>query len=145
LYRTKGLFRKIIILGNNCICTSQFLTMNPFGNILYNTDEPNIYILTQLEISTIYNSIFTELKSEGRTNDTEILLMNLINAKLDDCHLCHRLRINLATIVRNISNCINITKPMHIPNNINLLPININAQFNEFKRIISRVSNWHIM
>ena len=119
--------------------------MNPFGNILYNTDEPNIYILTQLEISTIYNSIFTELRSEGRTDDTEILLMNLINAKLDDCHLCHRLRINLAVIARDISNCINVTKPMHIPNNINLLPININAKFNDFKRIISRVSNWHIM
>ena len=48
--------------------------MNQFGNILYNTDEPNIYILTQIEVSTAYDTIFTELRSEGRTNNTEILL-----------------------------------------------------------------------
>ena len=119
--------------------------MNQFGNILYNTDEPNIYILTQIEVSTAYDTIFTELRSEGRTNNTEILLLNLINAKLDDCHLCNRIRVNLAQIARDISNCINLMKPMYLPNNVNLLPININAKFNNFKRIISRSLNWHIM
>ena len=119
--------------------------MNQFGNILYNTDEPNIYILTQIEVSTAYDTIFTELRSEGRTNNTEILLLNLINAKLDDCHLCNRIRVNLAQIARDISNFINLMKPMYLPNNVNLLPININAKFNNFKRIISRSLNWHIM
>jgi hypothetical protein len=132
LHGTKGLLRKVI-------------TMNHFGNILYNTDEPDIYILTQIEVSTAYDTIFTELRSEGRTNNTEILLLNLINAKLDDCHLCNRLRVNLAQIARDISNCINQIKPMYLPNNVNLLPININAKFNNFKRIISRSLNWHIM
>ena len=31
--------------------------MNPEGNILYNIDEPNIYVLSQFEISTVYKQI----------------------------------------------------------------------------------------
>jgi hypothetical protein len=118
--------------------------MNQEGNILYNIDEPDIYVLSQFEISTVYEQIFTELRSIGGTDYTEVLLLNLINSKLDDCHLCLRLQNNLVRITREISNSINLLKPMNIPNNVTCLPLTITAKINNFKRVISTKLHWHI-
>ena len=117
--------------------------MDPEGNILYVNNAPNIYVLSQFEISTIYQQIFAELRSIGQTNYTEILLLNFINSKLDNCYLCLRLRENLIRITREISNCINSLKPMNLPNNINCLPLTIAAKIDNYKRVISRKLVWH--
>jgi hypothetical protein len=117
--------------------------MDPDGNILYVNNEPNVYVLSQLEISTIYQQVLLEIRSFGQSNITETLLLNLINTKLDDCQLCLRLRVNLTRIAREISNSINSLRPMGIPNNINALPLTIVAKVRLFKSIISRRLVWH--
>ena len=117
--------------------------MDPDGNILYVNNAPNIYVLSQLEISTIYQHILAELRSFGQTNHTETLLLNYINTKLDDCHLCLRLKENLTRISREISNSINSLRPMNIPNNINCLPLTIVAKVRHYKSVISRKLAWH--
>ena len=117
--------------------------MNPEGNILYVDNEPNVFVLSQLEISTIYEHIFTEIRAPGQTNYTEILLLNFINSKLDNCDLCLRLRHNLIRISREISNTINTLKPLRVPNNINCLPLAILAKIDNYKRVISRKLQWH--
>jgi hypothetical protein len=117
--------------------------MDPDGNILYVNNAPNVYVLSQLEISTIYQQVLVEIRSFGQSNLTETLLLNLINTKLDDCQLCLRLRVNLIRIAREISDSINSLRPMGIPNNINALPLTIVAKVRLFKGIISRRLVWH--
>ena len=117
--------------------------MDPDGNILYVNNAPNVYVLSQLEISTIYQQVLVEIRSFGQSNLTETLLLNLINTKLDDCQLCFRLRVNLTRIAREISNSINSLRPMGIPNNINALPLTIVVKIRLFKTIISRRLVWH--
>ena len=121
--------------------------MEPDGNVydLYGNiiNLPDIYILSQLEISSIYQQVLVELRSFGQSNSTETLLLNLINEKLDDCLLCLRLRVNLTRIAREIANSINYLRPMRIPININSLPITIVVKIRDFTAIISRRSQWH--
>ena len=117
--------------------------MDPDGNILYEINPPDIYILSQLEISSIFQQALVELRSLGQSNSTETLLLNLINEKLDDCLLCLRLKINLTRIAREIANSINYLRPMRIPININSLPLTIVVKIRDFKAIISRRLVWH--
>ena len=117
--------------------------MDPDGNILYEINPPDVYVLSQLEISSIYQQVLVEIRSFGQSNFTETLLLNLINEKLDDCLLCLRLRVNLTRIAREIANSINYLRPMRIPININSLPITIVVKIRDFTAIISRRSQWH--
>ena len=110
---------------------------------LYINNPPNVFVLTQTEISNIYQNIFEDLSSEEEKFMTKNYLNNLIQVKLDNCLLCRRLKLNLTRIVTEISNSINLIRPTYIPNNLNLLPIHIEYQVNQFKRVISRKYQWH--
>jgi hypothetical protein len=111
-----------------------------YGNII---NLPDTNILSQLEISSIFQQALVELRSLGQSNSTETLLLNLINEKLDDCLLCLRLRINLTRIAREIANTINYLRPLRIPFNINSLPVTIVVKIRDFAAIISQRSEWH--
>ena len=95
------------------------------GNPRYENNAPNVYVLSQSELSTIYQQVLAEIRSFGQSNLTETLFLNLINTKLDDCRLCIKLRRSLTRIARELSNSINSLRPMEIPNNVDALPYKI--------------------
>ena len=109
----------------------------------YINNPPNVFVLTQAEISNIYQNIFIDLQSEEETYLTKNYLNNLIQEKLDNCLLCRRLKLNLTRISTEIADNINLVRPIFIPNNLNLLPLHIEYQVNQFKRVISRKYQWH--
>ena len=109
----------------------------------YINNPPNVFILTQAEISNIYQNIFKDLSSEEETYLTKNYLNNFIQEKLENCLFCARLRLNLTHIPTEISNNINLVRPIYIPNNSNLIPVHIEYQVNQFKRFISRIYQWH--
>ena len=109
---------------------------------MYQNNPPNVFILTQDEVSNIYHYIFEDLSSQEETFKTKNYLNNLIQEKLDNCLWSRRLKLNLTRITTELSNRINSLSPLNI-SNINLLPLHIEYQVNQFKNIISRKSQWH--
>ena len=118
--------------------------MDPDGNILYVSNAPNVYVLSQLEISTIYQQVLAEVRSFGQSNHTETLLLNLINTKLDDCRLCIKLRRSLTRMAKELSDTINSLRPMEIPNDKKALPYKIIVKIRLLSYCLSsRRLAWH--
>ena len=53
----------------------------------YINNPPNVFVLTQAEISNIYQNKFEDLSSQQETFMTNNYFINLIQDKLDNCLL----------------------------------------------------------
>jgi hypothetical protein len=114
------------------------------GNPHYESYEPNVYVLSQSELSTIYQQVLDETRSSGQSNFTETLFLNLINTKLDECQLCIKLRRSLTSMAKELSNTINSLRPMEIPNDKKALPYTIIVKIRLLSYCLSsRRLAWH--
>jgi hypothetical protein len=114
------------------------------GNPHYESYEPNVYVLSQSELSTIYQQVLDETRSSGQSNFTETLFLNLINTKLDECQLCIKLRRSLTRMAKELSDTINSLRPMEIPNDKKALPYTIIVKIRLLSYCLSsRRLAWH--